>query len=601
MSFTDKIADLVVNRIEKGKNSKGISENNIKSEVSLDTANTINTVKTKTIDKAKVKSDKQKAKEEQALLRKQKQEEDKAIGSFIFEWRRLMSHLGLENELDETFHMTNIKIENYGYKCNIHSAVGLSLSQLESDGIKNAIESHFKCLLVMKLKRGYIETQFITIDIPEVPYKFIKTEPWQLYLATSIEEKPVFGDMIKFPHLVIQGATGMGKTKMIDCALVNLIKSNDPQDVSLYFLQADKPDQIVYRKCKHTKAYAETLEEILATTNYIIEVIESRAMIFKPLIEDGIAENIYVYNQLKQYRSRKLNYIYIVVDEYSTLMPNDGDEPYKKLIKNMIQANMERIIQVGRYVGALVVIGLQRATIDKLPSFIKANCNTIASFHVNNEKSSFVAIDSNEATTLNPREAIIKTVDKQICKTVTLSQADIVSNVKPYRWSDALYTNFKFDSWIKTEELKRRAYGKKYKPAPPKKPNKSEKNNNSNDENPNTQTSPQPDRVPLGATYIGNEIEEPKKSDLEVKKIEDTPIETKKEELKTEETSIKPTNDELNFISKKTKKTPFFFEDWKDPSENCKVIDKTIISNSEISYIKPKSKGDESNGIEREG
>lgn len=591
MSFADKLADLVVHKIKNGKNSNAMNGSRLRGKNS-----------NKKDTKPKELTEKQKLKQAKQLEKKLQQEKEKAIGGFIFEWRRVMAHLSLENSLDQTFHMTDIEIKNYGFKCNIHSAVGLSLNQLESEKVKNAIESHFKCMLIMKAKRGYIEAQFINIEIPEVPYEFIKTEPYQLYLATSIEEEPVFADMIKFPHMVIQGSTGMGKTKMIDCALVNLIKSCTPEEVGLWFLQADKPDQIVYRKCKHTKAYAESLEEILATTNYILEIIESRANTFKPLIEDGIAENIYVYNNLKQFKNRKLNYNYIVVDEYSTLMPADGDEPYKKLLKNMIQANMERIIQVGRYVGVFIMIGLQRATIDKLPSFIKAMCNTIASFRVNNEKSSYVAIDSNEATVLNPREAIIKTVDKQICKTVTLTQSDIVENVKPFRCHDGLYKNFKFDTWINTEELKQRAYGKKYKPTPTNKDNKntdkSEKNKGGKTEE-QKQIPPQPERVPLGATYIGD-IDEPKKDKKkseEVKKIDERPIEIPKEAINVEN---KPEiqDDNSLIITRKPKKTPFFMEDWKDPAENCKVIDRTIISNSE--YERPKQKGEVNNGIEGE-
>lgn len=543
INFTDKMADIIVGRIQKNKSTD--------------------------------KKEKPLTKEEKKLLKLKEKEDNKKIGEFIYEWRRLMSHLQLENRLDQTFHMGDIQIKNYGFKSNIYSPVGLSLKQLESDDTKSAIESHFKCMFVIKMKLGYVEAQIITIEIPEIDYEYneeTKVNPWELYLATNIEGNCVKADMIKFPHLVVQGATNMGKTKMIDCLIVTLIKSCTPQQVGLYFLQADKPDQIVYRKCKHTRAYAKTLEEILATTNYILEMIESREKIFEPLIEEGIAENIYNYNKLKQNKNNQLSYNYVIIDEYSTLMPSDGEDPYKKMLKNCIQANMERIIQVGRYVGFYVVIGLQRSTIDKLPSFIKSMCNTIATFRVNNEKSSFVAIDSNEACGLSPREAIIKTVDKQICKTVTLSQFDIVENIKPYKWSGANYKNFVFSSWIDTEELKKRAYGKKYKP------DQAKKKDNKNIEAPNNNNNTQK------ATFVGeSKIVKDDKKPQEIKKNK---IEPKKEEIVKVIDKIIET--EIPLISQKAK-SPYFIPDWKDISEKCTVVDKTRLNNSE--FEKPKKKG----------
>jgi hypothetical protein len=145
-------------------------------------------------------------------------------------------------------------------------------------------------------------------------------------------------------------------------------------------------------------------------------------------------------------------------------MPSDSENKEKKSIKNAIQENMERLIQIGRYVGIYVVIGLQRSTVDKLPSFIKAMCNTIATFRVNNKRSSFVAIDSNEAVNLNPRESIIKTNEKVMAKTVTITPAMILNYTEKFRWTNGEYREFNYENWYgEFSWIKKKQQGKENK------------------------------------------------------------------------------------------------------------------------------------------
>jgi len=394
-------------------------------------------------------------------------QEHKDISGFIESWIRLMAYLKLDNQLDETFALTNIKKTVYGFSCNINVANGLSLATLEEEKMISTIEDNSGCLFMTTRipKTKQLEAKFVIEDIPEidfVPYSTAskhKLEPYELYLSTSLDGEPVVANMLTHPHVLIQGATNSGKTRMIDCIATNLIAQNSPEDVSLYFIQVDKSDQVIYRKCKHTRAYANDIYKTLAITNYLIQVINSRDKALSPMIENGICNDINGFNKVyKKYKQSKFNYIYLIIDEYSSLMPSEEGDKTKKIVKGLIQENMERLIQIGRYVGVYVIIGLQRATIDKVPSFVKAMSNTIVSFHVNNERSSFVALDTNEAVKLKQREAIIKTDDKIMTKTVTITPAMILHYTKPFHWSNGTYRNFIFDSWLPDEFKKKQEF-----------------------------------------------------------------------------------------------------------------------------------------------
>jgi len=391
----------------------------------------------------------------------EKSQETKDINKFVYDWIKLMAFCHLDNDLDETFSLTEIKKTTYGFSCNINIADGLSFSNLESDEMISTIENNLGCKFVTtpfpKLK--HLKAEFIISNIPSLdfePYvsdKGKKLAPYDLYIGTSIDGQPILASMLKYPHAIVQGATNMGKTKLIDSICTNLIVSNTPEDLSLYFIQVDKSDQIIYRKTKHCRAYADSIEKALGVTNYLKAIVEARDKVLRPMIEEGICENIQAFNKVyKQYKQNKFSYIYLIIDEYSSLMPNsEGGNKEKKAIKTEIQVNMERLIQIGRYVGIYVIVGLQRSTVDKLPSFIKSMCNTVITFHVNNIKSSQVAIDSNEAVELLPREFIVKT-DKQIFgKTTTIYPSTILKYITPYKWGNSQYQDFVYKSWFDPE------------------------------------------------------------------------------------------------------------------------------------------------------
>ncbi|HEY5588445.1 MAG TPA: FtsK/SpoIIIE domain-containing protein [Candidatus Paceibacterota bacterium] len=421
----------------------------------------INKIKSTKLNKFRNKIKvKMKQKPEAKLLqdaKNNKAQETKDINKFIYDWIKLMAFCHLDNDLDETFSLTEIKKTTYGYSCNINIADGLSFSSLEITEMISTIESNMGCKFITTAfpKLKHLKAEFIFSDIPSIDFEpFIddkgkKLAPYDLYIGTSIDGTPIIASMLKYPHCIVQGATNMGKTKLIDSICTNLIVSNSPADLSLYFIQVDKSDQIIYRKCKHTRAYADDIYKALSVTNYLKAIVEARDKVLRPLIEDGVCENIQAFNKVyKQYKQNKFSYIYLIIDEYSSLMPNsEGGNKEKKAIKTEIQENMERLIQIGRYVGIFVIVGLQRSTVDKLPSFIKSMCNTVITFKVNNIKSSQVAIDSNEAVELLPREFIVKTNTQVFGKTTTIYPSTILKCIEPYKWENSQYTDFNYLSW----------------------------------------------------------------------------------------------------------------------------------------------------------
>lgn len=284
-----------------------------------------------------------------------------------------MSYIGLKNAMCETFALRNVKYEVFGFSCNIHAPYGLTLAELEAEKTVNIIQDNLKCLFRIKkvFKSNYVQAKFIIRDIPLVDFKPIKFSPYHLYMSTGIDGQAMTSNMIKYPHVLVQGSTNMGKTKFIDLMITNLITTESPDDVNFYIVQADKFDQVIYRRCKHCKGYAENVVETYCMLRYLLGIVEARSEKLKMLLEKGICENAYQYNEaidkgiLKN--EPKWTTLYLVIDEYASLMPDGEYNKEIKEIKQMIQSMMDRILQISRATGLYAILSTQRATIDKMP------------------------------------------------------------------------------------------------------------------------------------------------------------------------------------------------------------------------------------------
>ena len=395
----------------------------------------------KIFSKNKSKNKKQKlTKEEKKAITKKKAEDRIKINKLNEDWIRTMAYMGLYNNLEKTFSLSHIKVKDFGFECNIINTDGLTFRDIENERNIAIIEDNIGCKFVTTRvpKSKHCKALFITNDIPDVDFEPIKLKPWELYMSTGLNGEPMIANMLKYPHVLVQGATNMGKSKFIDLMMVNLLTTNLESDVQIFIAQADKTDQTIYKRCRHCGCYAKTLKEIYALTRYLLTIVNQRMEILEPIQERGKGDNIYDYNlalERKEIKGNKWKYMYFIIDEYASLMPESESDENNKKIKKAIQSNMDRIIQIGRYCGLYVVMGTQRATVDKLPSFLKAMSNVMVTFKVNNRKSSEIAIDTDEAVSLRQRDFIAKTDEKYYGRTVNLYPKMIDKYLEPLRWS----------------------------------------------------------------------------------------------------------------------------------------------------------------------
>jgi len=259
------------------------------------------------------------------------------------------------------------------------------------------LEQAFKMPLNAFLNPNYT----ITLEsISEVKFKeFVPSnlKPNELMFCENI-----IVDMNKFPHMLIGGDTGTGKSRVLLTILTQLI--NKHNNVDLHLLQVRKNDLGVFKNCKQVKTFSRTLNDVLDCLVTLDEELQHR----EQLIDNfrGIY-NIEDYNE--RYPDEKLNYTYVVIDEFSFLNVSKGDSKEEKVLKNECLKRIKSIVNVGRSSGVFLITSLQKPTADSIPSDIKSQLITRVSMRIQDTPTSIVILGTDEATKLQERQMIVKT------------------------------------------------------------------------------------------------------------------------------------------------------------------------------------------------
>ncbi|WP_278246848.1 FtsK/SpoIIIE domain-containing protein, partial [Clostridium botulinum] len=241
----------------------------------------------------------------------------------------------------------------------------------------------------------------ITYKIDEsTRFKPIETKPYEIFAGYSYKAEPLISNLNKFPHVLVSGQTGCGKTELIRLIITNNIHNYSDRDFNIYFSDlSDSCDFDIFKNCKQTKGYSETLEDSEKLFEHLIHVYKKRLNIFSK----NSCKNIIEYNN-KNFNKR-MSYIWVVLDEFADYFPtNRLDKEYMQKVNcyNLIK----NLVRKARKVGMFLLIGIQRPDTTVLDPSLKSCLCTKFGFSQNNDASSLVVCDSVELSNIDNREAL---------------------------------------------------------------------------------------------------------------------------------------------------------------------------------------------------
>lgn len=206
-------------------------------------------------------------------------------------------------------------------------------------------------------------------------------------IGKSIDGETISIDFLKYPHLLIGGSSGSGKSCLMNAIITNLLKKyND-----IYFLMVDvkRVEFLQYKKHPQTIAIANNSDEAYNYFNKFIDILYNR---FKQL-ERYEVKDIESYN-LKVDETEKMKHFFVIVDETADLLLDN---------KN-IKTQLQKLTQLGRAVGIHIITATQAPNCKTIPTEIKININCRIALQVPNASNSKIIIDKNGAELLeNPR------------------------------------------------------------------------------------------------------------------------------------------------------------------------------------------------------
>lgn len=192
------------------------------------------------------------------------------------------------------------------------------------------------------------------------------------------------------PHLLIAGATGGGKSVLINSIIINLMTQYNPKELEFIFIDPKKVELSIYKGSPYLRGreVSKTSETALKDLDYAIKEMEKRY----ELLEKNNVKNIEEYN-LKINDQENLSRILIVIDEFANFME---DKEYKL----EIESSIKRISAEARAAGIHMIISTQSPRGDVITTTIRNNLGARVALRVPDSNASHLILDSSGAENL---------------------------------------------------------------------------------------------------------------------------------------------------------------------------------------------------------
>ena len=218
--------------------------------------------------------------------------------------------------------------------------------------------------------QNYAEVQIVLKPVDKkIEYENPNIKPWELYLGLNFSGEIQKNNNDDACMFLLAGATGSGKTRYLYQVLLSWILGCSPNNVWLYLSDIAKNEYIQFKNVKHVKAYASELDDLVSMMKQIKTEFDRRKRLIGLLREQGIATNIDEYNNVNP--KNKLAYCYVLIDEFSVILPDKTDSKDEKDKKSYILDTIKSLEKTGRSFGIFCFIATQKTTKDELPSIVK--------------------------------------------------------------------------------------------------------------------------------------------------------------------------------------------------------------------------------------
>lgn len=342
--------------------------------------------------------------------------------------RLKLQEFGMPVEMTETH--TGASVTQFTLK----PSRGIPMSKIKNKSSDLALALGAESVRIEAPIRG---TNLVGVEVPSASRKTIELTENLLQKGTTkipigqdVFGKTHYKDLVDMPHLLIAGATGSGKSVMLNVILTALTEQMSPQALRLVLIDPKQVELAMFADAEHVEGKIITnIKDAVFKVDQMVQEMNRRYSLLakrkKRTLED--------YNKSSK---NPLPKIVVVIDEFADLMMSDispstetmdiksfkhnleteimlgSGRLTQKAIKAALKQTVEetappsvedsiiRIAQKARAVGIHLILATQRPSADVVTGLIKANIPTKIAFATTSEVNSRIILDESGAEEL---------------------------------------------------------------------------------------------------------------------------------------------------------------------------------------------------------
>ena len=214
----------------------------------------------------------------------------------------------------------------------------------------------------------------------------VDKHPTAVAFGKDIAGNVVYADICEFPHMLVSGTSGSGKSVFVNSLIVTLLARTSPDDLKIVLVDPKRVEMNRYRDEPHL--FCPVINDSKEAKVMLYKMVDFMNERYKMFEEADYATSLKDYNKWAKANNRKtMPYIVIILDEYADLAYSCKE----------VSIPLVSICQKARACGIHVIVSTQRPSTDVITGTIKANLNTRVSLTAASYVDSMTILDEGGA------------------------------------------------------------------------------------------------------------------------------------------------------------------------------------------------------------